>query len=91
MKFFAPKYRRQVIYGKIKSDVAEILSTLCRRKEIQIIKAEGCKNHVHMLVRTAKSSAHDFMTTFWVRVLFVLFTDSFVITFFPIQEFHITG
>ena len=48
---FAPKYRRQVIYGKIKADIAEILSTLCKRKGIEIIEAECCKDHVHMLVR----------------------------------------
>ena len=48
---FAPKYRRQVIYGQIKADVAEILSMLCKRKEIEIIEAECCKDHIHMLVR----------------------------------------
>ena len=48
---FAPKYRRQVIYGQIKTDVAEILSMLCKRKGIEIIEAECCKDHVHMLVR----------------------------------------
>lgn len=48
---FAPKYRRQIIYGKIKEDVAQILSTLCKRKGIEIMEAECCKDHVHMLVR----------------------------------------
>jgi putative transposase len=48
---FAPKYRRQIIYGKIKADIAEILSTLCKRKGIEIIEAECCKDHVHMQVR----------------------------------------
>lgn len=48
---FAPKYRCQVIYRKIKADVAEILSMLCKRKKIEIIEAECCKDHVHMLVR----------------------------------------
>ncbi len=48
---FAPKYRRQVIYGKIKADIAQILSTLCKRKGIEIIEAECCKDHIHMLVR----------------------------------------
>ncbi len=48
---FAPKYRRQIIYGKIKADVARILSELCKRKGIEIIEAECCKDHVHMLVR----------------------------------------
>ena len=48
---FAPKYRRQIIYGKLKADIAQILSTLCKRKGIEIIEAECCKDHVHMLVR----------------------------------------
>ena len=48
---FAPKYRRQVIYGKIKVDIGKILRELCERKGIEIIEAECCKDHVHMLVR----------------------------------------
>ena len=48
---FAPKYRRQVIYKDIKADVGQILGTLCRRKEIEIIEAECMADHVHMLVR----------------------------------------
>lgn len=48
---FAPKYRRQIIYGKLKADIAQILSTLCKRKGIEIIEAECCKDHIHMLVR----------------------------------------
>jgi REP element-mobilizing transposase RayT len=47
---FAPKFRRQIIYGKIKQDVANILSMLCKRKGIEIIEAECCRDHVHMLV-----------------------------------------
>ena len=37
---FAAKYRRQVIYKEIKADVGQILGSLCRRKEIEIIEAE---------------------------------------------------
>ena len=48
---FAPKYRRQVIYGKIRQDVGKILRELCERKDIEIIEAECCKDHVHMLLR----------------------------------------
>jgi len=48
---FAAKYRRQVIYGKIKQDIGKILRELCERKGIEIIEAECCKDHVHMLVR----------------------------------------
>ena len=48
---FAPKYRRQVIYGKIKTDIGKILRELCERKGVEIIEAECCKDHVHMLLR----------------------------------------
>ena len=47
---FAPKYRRQVIYGKIRADIGKILRKLCEQKGIEIIEAELCKDHVHMLV-----------------------------------------
>ena len=48
---FEPKYRRQVIYGKLKKDIGKILRELCDRKGIEIIEAELCPDHVHMLVR----------------------------------------
>lgn len=48
---FAPKYRRKIIYGQIKKDVANILSMLCKRKEIEIIEAECCRDHAHMLIK----------------------------------------
>jgi len=48
---FAPKCRRQVIYKDLKADVGQILGTLCRRKCIEIIEAECCRDHVHMPVR----------------------------------------
>ena len=47
---FAPKYRRQEIYGKIKVDIGKILRQLCDQKGIDIIEAELCPDHVHMLL-----------------------------------------
>ena len=47
---FAPKYRRQVIYGKIKSDIGIMLRKLCEYKGVEILEAEACKDHIHMLV-----------------------------------------
>jgi len=47
---FAPKYRRQVIYGKLKTDIGKILRELSERKGVEIIEAECCPNHIHMLV-----------------------------------------
>ena len=47
---FAPKYRRQVIYGKIKADIGIMLRKLCEYKQVEILEAEACKDHIHMLV-----------------------------------------
>jgi len=59
---FAPKYRRQIIYGKIKKEVGKILRTLCERKGVEIIEAEACADHIHMLVSIPpKYSVSEFM------------------------------
>ena len=47
---FAPKYRRQVIYSKIKADVGKILRKLCEMKGVNILEAGACPDHIHMLV-----------------------------------------
>ena len=47
---FAPKFRRQVIYGQIKDDIGKILRQLCAQKGIEIIEAHLCPDHIHMLV-----------------------------------------
>lgn len=59
---FAPKYRRQVIYGKLKKDIGKILRDLCARKGVEIIEAELCTDHVHMLEKIPpKMSISSFM------------------------------
>ncbi len=47
---FAPKYRRQIIYGKLKQDIGKILRDLCARKDVEIIGANACPDHIHMLL-----------------------------------------
>ncbi|WP_249712475.1 IS200/IS605 family transposase, partial [Bacillus cereus] len=47
---FAPKYRKQIIHGQIKADVGRILRQLCERKDVEIIEATACPDHIHMLV-----------------------------------------
>jgi putative transposase len=47
---FAPKYRRMEIYGKIKTDIGRILRKLCEQKGVEIIEAEACPDHIHMLL-----------------------------------------
>ena len=47
---FAPKCRRQVIHGKIKQDIGQMLRKLCEYKGVEIIEAEACKDHIDMLI-----------------------------------------
>ena len=59
---FAPKFRRKVAYGALRQDIANILSMLCKRKEVNIVEAEICPDHVHMLVSIPpKVSVSGFM------------------------------
>ncbi|MHC1761407.1 MAG: IS200/IS605 family transposase [Negativicutes bacterium] len=59
---FAPKYRRQIIYGKIKTDIGTILRKLCERKGVEIHEASACPDHIHMLVSIPpKLSVSQFM------------------------------
>ena len=47
---FAPKYRRMVVYGKLRAEVGRILRELCERKGVEILEATACPDHIHMLV-----------------------------------------
>ena len=47
---FAPKYRRKVIYKELRKDIGVILRKLCEQMKVEIIEAELCPDHVHMLV-----------------------------------------
>ena len=47
---FAPKYRRKVIYKELRKDVGEIIRKLCNEMKVEIIEAEACPDHIHMLV-----------------------------------------
>ena len=59
---FAPKYRRKVFYGQKRLEIGAILRSLCEWKEVEIIEAEVCPDHVHMLVSIPpKLSVSGFM------------------------------
>ena len=59
---FAPKYRRQIIYGKIYKDIVVIIRKLCEQKGVEIHEAEFCKDHIHMLLSIPpKYSVAQFM------------------------------
>lgn len=48
---FAPKYRRKIFYGSHKAEIGKILRELCKWKEVEIVEAEICPDHIHMLVQ----------------------------------------
>ena len=48
---FAPKYRRQAIYSKIKADIGKIIRKLCEVKKVEILEANACLDHIHLLVK----------------------------------------
>ena len=57
-----PKYRRKVIYGKLRKDIGKILRTLCDYKHVEIIEAHAMPDHIHMLVSIPpKLAVADFM------------------------------
>ena len=59
---FAPKYRRRIIYGKLRGDIGKILRQLCLRKNVDILEANACIDHIHMLVSIPpKLSVAEFM------------------------------
>ena len=59
---FAPKYRRQIIYGKYKSEIGKILRDICQRNDIEIIEANACPDHINMLITIPpKISVSKFM------------------------------
>ena len=59
---FIPKYRRKVVYGKLRRDIGIILRRLCEYKGVEIVEANACINHIHMLVKISpKLSVSQFM------------------------------
>ena len=59
---FAPKYRRKVFYGQKRYEIGKIMRELCRWKGVNLLEAEACPDHIHMLVEIPpKMSVSGFM------------------------------
>ena len=59
---FIPKYRKQVLYGQVREDIREIIRTLCKYKDVEIISGAVCIDHVHLCVSIPpKMSVSSFM------------------------------
>jgi len=52
---FIPKYRKKTLYGKVREDVKEIITTLCKYKEVEIIAGAVCMDHVHLNVNPTQN------------------------------------
>lgn len=69
---FAPKYRRKEFYDARRLEIGKILRQLCEWKGVNIIEAEVCKDHIHMLVEILpKMSISGFMGYLYVKNLFM--------------------
>ena len=55
---FAPKYRRQAIYGRLRTEIGKILRELCQRKGIEILEAEACPDQYTCCCRYRRNTAY---------------------------------
>ena len=59
---FISKYRKKIMYGKVKIDMREIIKTLCKYKKVEIIEGAVCEDHVHLCISVPpKISISDFV------------------------------
>ena len=71
---FAPKYRRKVFYGEKRTEIREILRTLCQWKGVEIIEGEVCSDHIHLLLSIPpKMSISGFMVYLKGNISLIIF------------------
>jgi len=59
---FAPKYRRKVFFGQKRFEIGGVIRELCRWKGVELLSAEACPDHIHILVAIPpKMSVSSFM------------------------------
>ena len=47
---FIPKYRKKILYGKLRKEIGQVLRKLCNEKKVEILEAHAMPDHVHMCV-----------------------------------------
>jgi putative transposase len=47
---FTPKYRRKIIYNKLRADIRDIIKDLCKWKGIEIVEGHMMAEHIHLLL-----------------------------------------
>ena len=59
---FIPKFRRKLIYNKLRKDIQEIIKQLCQWKGVEILEGHMMPDHVHLLLEIPpKMSVSYFM------------------------------
>ena len=43
-----PKYRKRILYGKLKKHVGEVIREICRQRGIELIEGHLMPDHIHM-------------------------------------------
>ena len=71
---FAPKYRRKIIYGQLKRDIANILSMLCKRKGVKIVEASSKISNVSIPVLNEQFSKKSLGCTTFHHLSDILFS-----------------
>lgn len=54
---FAPKYRRKVFYAEKRAEIGAILRQLCKWYGVNLLEAEACPDHIHILVEIPQKHA----------------------------------
>lgn len=73
---FCPKYRRKVIYHKLRADIGRYLRRLCEYKGVEIVEAHAMSDHIHMLVKIPpKLSVSSFMGYLKGKSLLMIFEE----------------
>ena len=71
---FAPKYRRKIFYGEHREEIGKILRELCNWKQVNIVQAEVCPDHIHKILIAVVIGA------LLLTLLYALFNDTIMPT-----------
>ena len=47
---FTPKYRRKIIFNKLRKDIIAIIKDLCKWKGVEILEGNACADHIHLVL-----------------------------------------
>ena len=61
---FIPKYRRKVIYGKLRRSIGRILRDLCEQKDVEVLEGHAMLDHVHLCLKIPPKCAVSFIIGF---------------------------